>query len=543
MAFRVLLVGAEDEENLAIRYIAAVLEKNSFEVRIVPCSRKSEFERVFSEIKKFNPNLAAVSLAFQSLCPRYFELIQKIREHGFKGHLTVGGHFPSFEFKKILETQPGIDSVIRFEGEKPIVALAEALQGKRAFSEVPNLVFREQEKILENSCICEFPNLDELPFPIRKPMQDVRLGEGFATLVASRGCWYSNCLFCCIGAFHSQKKGKRFALRSPESFAEEMAFLYFKRGARLFQFHDDNFMLPTKQESVQRFESMKKAIEKKGIPMEKIAFLVKARPDSLDEKVGRSLKELGVIGIFLGVENASESGLKALQRNTSLEEIKTALNVLRENKMAITYNLLIFHPDAVPKEIGENIDFMKKNLDVAFDFGRAEIVAGSPLEKLAIRENLIDNNWPRPGYKIKNPVVERMFQIHKKTFHAENSPYTAMVHQNIAFSYQLRILQKLHPGRVASEFERDSMQVVSQINEYVAQKVEEMYHLAEQGPGNEKIASFYAELSGTCSGYYKKLLDFGNRMNRLSIAEKVFSKFSVADVLQEKPVFRKILRF
>lgn len=542
MPGRVLLVGAEDEENLAIRYLAAVVEEEGNATEIVACSRRSDFRNVLNAVEKTKPELIAVSLAFQSLTPMYFDLIKEIRAKGYNGHLTVGGHFATFEFKKILETQQGIDSVIRFEGETPIVALVDALQKKQSLSAVPNLVFKSNGSIIENNCICEFPDLDKLPFPVRKKQQDVRLGESFATLVASRGCWHSSCLFCCIGAFHSKKKGKRFALRSSESVAEEMAELFFKKGARLFQFHDDNFMMPTTAESVKRFSQLKNAIEAKGIPLEKLAFLIKARPDSIDDEVGKAMKELGVIGVFLGVENASETGLQSLNRKTTVQQVKNALRVLRELDMAITFNLLIFHPNATPEEIEQNIAFLKENTDTAFDFGRAEIVAGSPLETLAKKEGLINGNWPRPGYRIKDNRIERMFRIHIRTFHRENSPYTAVVHQNIAFSYHLHVLKRLHPGRVVDEISSEANRLVSKANCFIAAKLEEMYKMSEHELDDTEIEAFYKDLSGKCNDFYKEIIKLSNRMNRVSIADKVFNRFSVRESAQQTTAIRKILR-
>ena len=51
--------------------------------------------------------------------------------------------------------------------------------------------------------------------------------------------------------------------------------------------------------------------------MDSIAVLIKTRPDSLDEEIMSSLVDMGTVGIFLGVENASKSGLKALKRGSN----------------------------------------------------------------------------------------------------------------------------------------------------------------------------------------------------------------------------------
>lgn len=145
---------------------------------------------------------------------------------------------------------------------------------------VPNLVFWVGSTIKENPCFDRFPDLDLLAFPVRNDQPQVRLGEYFATLISSRGCWHSSCAYCCIGAFHASKKGKRHALRSVENIAREIAWLYHKQGVRLFQFHDDNFLQAAEEDNCTRLDGLMAALEKEKVDYSRTAFLIKARPDS-----------------------------------------------------------------------------------------------------------------------------------------------------------------------------------------------------------------------------------------------------------------------
>jgi radical SAM superfamily enzyme YgiQ (UPF0313 family) len=308
----VLFIGSEDEENLSIRYPAASLVEAGYTIEIASFSNLDDTPRVLDKIKKFSPNIIALSLAFQSLAIAFFVLVESIRKSGFLSHIIVGGHFPTFEYKKILDSQTGIDSVLRFEGERALAELAEYHAGKRDFLDVSNLVFRDGGEIHENSCINRFPELDELPFPVRNDRAQVRLGENFATLVASRGCWHSSCSYCCIGAFHAKKEGKRHALRSPENIAWELSWLYHVHNVRLFQFHDDNFLQARTDENLARLDGLMAALKTEGVDYRTVAFLIKARPDSINDQVATRLADLGVVGVFLGVENASLTGLKSL---------------------------------------------------------------------------------------------------------------------------------------------------------------------------------------------------------------------------------------
>ncbi len=223
---KVLFIASEDEENLSVRYPAASLVQAGHTIRIAPFSMPGDEPEVLRQVQDFRPDLIAVSMAFQSRAPLFFDLISSIRTAGFAGHITAGGHFPTFEFERILMTQPAIDSIVRFEGEQALVELAEHLAGKRNVASVTNLVYRGEGPLIGNPCMNHFPDLDALPFPVRNDRPQVRLGENFATLVASRGCWHSSCAYCCIGAFHAGKTGKRHELRSVENIAREIAWLW-----------------------------------------------------------------------------------------------------------------------------------------------------------------------------------------------------------------------------------------------------------------------------------------------------------------------------
>jgi len=540
---KVLLIGAEDEENLALRYLAAVLEEDGHKVKIVPCSRYQQFSNVLKTVSREKPHLIGFSIAFQSLAKMFFNLISKIRKLKYKGHITIGGHFPTFEFRKILKTQSGINSVIRFEGEQAIVELANYLVGNFELSKVNNLVYRTKQGIHENKSIREFQDLDKLPFPKREKKPQMRLGEKFATLVASRGCWHSSCLYCCIGAFHSQKTGKKFALRSPEKIAEELAELYWKYGVRLFQFHDDNFMLPTKKETVKRLKSLKKAIESKNVNTKDIAFLIKARPDTIDDKVASALKKLGVVGVFLGIENASESGLKALIRRVTLEDVHQAMSSLKKFGIVVTFNLLIFHPNATLDEIDKNIEFMKININYPFDFGRAEVVAGSPLEKMLANKKKLTGSWPIWNYTIDDNLVEKMFRINVKTFRRKKSPYSGLMHHSIALAYHAYTLEKLHEGPVARELTSESMNLISEINKFIVSQIEKMRNLTVNSSTDEDIEKLYDELSIGCKNFFPSINRLIGKMVRLSVAERVFQSFGIKDLVQEISIFRSLFSF
>jgi radical SAM superfamily enzyme YgiQ (UPF0313 family) len=542
MPIKVLFIASEDEENLSVRYPAAALAAAGHTIEIAPFSVPGDTERVLKQVHRFRPDIVAVSMAFQSRAPAFFDLIRKIRKNNAACHITVGGHFPTFEYRKILELKIGINSVVRFEGEQALVELAEFLDGKRKISEVSNLVFWVGKMIVENRIIDRFPDLDALPFPVRNDKPQVRLGENFATLVSSRGCWHAACAYCCIGAFHARKQGVRHALRSPENVAKEIAWLYHRQGVRLFQFHDDNFLMARERDTIARLEALMEALDTEKVDYGTCAFLIKARPDSITPNVATRLWKLGVTGVFLGVENATDSGLFALIRGSETASIDRAFELLRQYNITVTYNLLIFHPDATLDEINDNLLFIRNHPGSPFDFGRAEVVAGSPLEQRVIRDGLVRGSWPNWDYRIPDPAVEQMFRINLATFRQPKSGYAKLAHSLIALAYRASVVRRLYAGPVSKELAEETADLITKSNAFVLDHILKVYAITSRLVSKKDLDDLAGSISTGCSGLAAEADALSGRLDRLQQAEKKFRKTGVPGEVQFSPLLRKLFR-
>jgi anaerobic magnesium-protoporphyrin IX monomethyl ester cyclase len=540
---RIALVGAEDEENLAIRYLAAVLNEKQYQVKIVPCTRYEDIPSALKKIKSFNPQMVGISMGFQSLALMFLDFAQKLKETLPETHITVGGHFPTFEYEKLLEYD-AVDSVIRFEGEIPVGALMDAVVNEKKLDDIPNLVYRDPvtNNIQKNPFSTHFHDLDSIPFPLRNKNPHIRLGERFATLVASRGCFHSRCIYCCIGTFHNEKIGPKYALRNMENVAQEMQELYHEYGVRLFQFHDDNFLLPSPESNLRRLKDLKSHLMEKNVDMDKIGILIKLRPDNLNPDIITALKELGIIGIFLGVENASASGLKALGRGSSKKEINYSMELLENYDISVTFNLLMFHPRATLSEINENIVFMQQNLDKAYDFGRAEIVSGSPLETLTRRKKLIYGNWPHWNYRIEDDAVEKMFRLISLTFYHEDSAYSELSHKNIALSYRAQLIKHLYPGNPSEKLLKKNSELIKRFNKFNLEIILQIYHLTGENDWQDGLEEINYKLQKNFPDFIKDTNNLSQKMLKLQLLEQGFQKQGLENYLQNSSFWRKIFR-
>jgi hypothetical protein len=321
------------------------------------------------------PGIAALSMVFTGRAREFCRLAQALRNSGFTEHLTAGGHFAALNCRQLMSDFAEFDSIALGEGEELICELAEHLDD---ISAVAGFCRRD-----ENGNIIVTPsrgnpeNLDALPFPRRDSFHEY-YGRPIASILSSRGCWRS-CAFCSIDAWYRSGGGQKFRVRGIPNIVAEMKELYHTHGVRIFNFQDDNFFLPDPVKALARFTELRDSLWAEGV--KEIAIAVKARPDSINRDSLAVLDDLGLFRVFLGVENASERGLKNLNRKCSRKAIETALQILNDFDVHIAYNLLMFEPDTVMDDILINLRFMERHIDNPFNFCRAEAYAATGLEK------------------------------------------------------------------------------------------------------------------------------------------------------------------
>lgn len=470
---KVALVGAELEENLGLRYMASTLESGGHEAEIVPFNSEHDVPRAVEEVIAFAPQITGLSMVFTSRAREFCRLAQALRDEGYHGHLIAGGHFASFNCERLLQDFPAFDSVGLGEGEELICALADHLD---EISRIPGLCYRQSDgSVAINPSTSNPNNLDGLPFPKRTTFHEY-FDRPIASILSSRGCW-RNCAFCSINAWYKRGGGKRFRLRSVENIVAEMKELYFRYGVRIFNFQDDNFFLPNPAKALHRFEALRAGLQREGV--EGIAIAIKARPDSITYDSIRVLDDLGLFRVFLGVENASENGLRNLNRKCTLDQILNALQILNDFDVHIAYNILMFEPDTVLDDILINLRFIERHMENPFNFCRAEAYAGTGLEEKLRAEGRLLGDYFGFDYRLKDPRSEAFHQIANYAFFDRNFSDFGLHYFNMQVDFYFQLLRRFHPqmltqtlrGAVRSFIKQtnlDTYQCLCQIYDFVA---------------------------------------------------------------------------
>jgi anaerobic magnesium-protoporphyrin IX monomethyl ester cyclase len=430
---RIALVGAEFEENLAVRYIAAALEAEGHDVRRIVFNGSRDLAQACRELVESHAELAGLSMVFTQRARQFAELATEARSLGFGGHLTAGGHFAAFNAEALLRDVPAIDSVAVGEGETICCSLAQSLSDLAA---VRGLVWRSRFGLVRNPPASKPSDLDALPIPPRKVPFDDYLGIPITNILSSRGCAHA-CDFCSIAAWHRLCGGERVRLRSAGNLAAEIERLY-ADGARIFNFHDDSFVLRDPGTFRARSAELARELSLRGI--RGIAFAIKSRPDAVNLDSFVPLRKIGLFRVFLGIEAGTETSLRNLGRHQTVADNERALRVLEELDLHAAFNLLLLNPDSTLEDLQGNVAFLRRNPRHPINFCRAEVYAGTPLERRLRAEGRLLGDYWGWDYVIADPRAQRAFEAIAVCFQDRNHSDDGLHHVAMALDYEHQLL-------------------------------------------------------------------------------------------------------
>ena len=145
----VMLVGYQDQGNLGMGYLAAVLKQHGHTVELVDV--RDGPEEVLTRVVAARPLVVGFSLIFQFFLPQFRQVAQRLRAARIEAHLTIGGHYPSLCHDEVLAQMPELDSVTRYEGEATLLELVEVLARGDDWHNVAGLAYLVDGEVCESA--------------------------------------------------------------------------------------------------------------------------------------------------------------------------------------------------------------------------------------------------------------------------------------------------------------------------------------------------------------------------------------------------------
>jgi anaerobic magnesium-protoporphyrin IX monomethyl ester cyclase len=287
---------------------------------------------------------------------------KKIREQFPHIKIIWGGYFASNHHQTVIQSG-AVDVVVNGPGDKSFPALLKALINKTSFSEIDNLVYLDNGKIVKTrkATLYDQDVLPALPYdklntfyPLQKFLGRTFLGSKTIAYHSSIGCPFT-CSFCgVVPIFEARWKGK-----SAQNIYRDLKFLKDKYGGNAFQFHDNNF-----------FVSEKRSVEfARLVALEKMKWWAEGRIDTMDQFSDESLQAIADSGcsmIFFGAESGNNRLLNQMDKGGKQtgEKIKSFAARIKKFGIIPEYSFVLGLPapteDQVWQQIYDEVAFIKE---------------------------------------------------------------------------------------------------------------------------------------------------------------------------------------
>jgi radical SAM superfamily enzyme YgiQ (UPF0313 family) len=422
----VLLVGYEDRDNLGIRYLLSSLRAAGHSGEIV---RYNSNPRELIELARSEkPLVVGFSLIFQYMAPDFGGVILALCDHGIEAHITMGGHYASFDPQEVLRDIDGLDSVVLYEGEKTLVALTERLKAGRNWRDVLGVAYREGDEVIVNPLRPPVSDLDTLPRPDRASFNYEAEALPTAAILGSRGCPW-DCTFCSIRPFYEAQGGALRRFRRPAEVVTEMIDLHHERGIYLYLFQDDDFLAGGRRARKWACEIADGIIEA-GFAG-RLAFKISCRSDEVDRDCLEHLQRGGLTHVYMGVEAGDEDDLLAMNKRLKPGTHIEAGRVLRSLDMSFDFGFMLLQPYCTFGSIRNNIEFLERFVGDGYavaTFCRMLPYAGTPVKTRLERDRRLLGTPSEPDYKFLNPKIDIFYDWMLATFHERNFTSRGLSH-------------------------------------------------------------------------------------------------------------------
>ena len=238
--------------------------------------------------------------------------------------VIYGGVFPTYHWEDILGSSENIDYIVRGEGEETCRQLVNAIKSMQPLSDIRGIAYRENGTIRATSPQLMIADLDQ--YRVGWELIDFAdysyWGKKRAVVVQfSRGCPHP-CNYCGQRGFWT-----KWRHRDPERFAKEIADLHRDHGVEVFNFADEN---PTSSKKV--WKRFLLALIAENVD---VTLVGSTRADDIvrDKDHLHLYKKAGVERFLMGMENTSESVLKAIKKGGSTTKDREAIQLMRQHQM------------------------------------------------------------------------------------------------------------------------------------------------------------------------------------------------------------------
>ncbi len=332
-----------------VPYIGGALKTAGYEnVRFVDAMTNDIPDDQLAEIIRKNQPDVIMATAITPMIYKAQNSLKIAREIRPQAKLILGGIHPTFMYAQVLTESPWIDYIVRGEGEEIIINLLRSIEAGSDLKdrhEIQGLAFIHEEQIVATAAHPPLRNLEGLTPDWSLLEWDKYIYIPMNVRVAvpnfARGCPFT-CRFC------SQWKFWRgYRSRDPKKFVDEIETLVREHKIGFFILADEEPTINKKKFTALCEELVNRKLD--------IHWGINTRVTDIlrDEDLLPLYRKAGLVHVSLGTEAASQMNLNTFRKQTTIEQNKHAIQLLKNNGMVAEAQFIMGMENETPETIEE----------------------------------------------------------------------------------------------------------------------------------------------------------------------------------------------
>ena len=309
-------------------------------------------DRFTSEIADDGYDVITISMTDLSQIIPVFTLAGMLKEKT-DAKIIIGGNYATQIYDRMMDNTDiftdFIDYLIIGDGEIAIVNLCRYLDGNGEFSDIPNLVYLHENKVISTGLSCKRINMDTLAY---SDFSDYDMSMYFTPdptypIQLSKGCYWGKCSFC---DYPYGQQG--YCPKHIDRIIEELKHYNTAYGATKFMFVDE--AIPPKF-----YNALALAIIKEGL---KINFYSFARLETdYTPEVLKNLYDAGARLFLWGYECYSERIMQLMNKGIDVNKREEILTNARKAGIWNNGLFMFGYPTETLEETKQTMDFIREN--------------------------------------------------------------------------------------------------------------------------------------------------------------------------------------
>jgi hypothetical protein len=317
-------------------------------------------------IEQHQPSLVLLSVPFPGAVYAAFRIAQCIKQHHPQIHIALGGGFVNTELRELTEPRvfDYVDFVTLDSGERPLLALLEHLQGKRAAGRLVRTFVRKPDTGSVQLMNWSEPDVpfeevgtatwDGLPLndylsllDMLNPMHRLWSDGRWNKLTVAHGCYWKKCSFCDVSLDYIS----RYETASAELLVDRIEQIVKETGQTGFHFVDE--AAPPKALKALAEELIRRKVH--------ISWWGNIRFEkTFTPELAELLAESGCIAMSGGLEVASDRLLKLMKKGVSVEQVAQVTKGFSEAGILVHAYLMYGFPTQTVQDTVDALEYVRQ---------------------------------------------------------------------------------------------------------------------------------------------------------------------------------------